>query len=124
MPITWRANNGRIDVIFTGVYTTAESERVMREIYAQPNLGRPLRFLVDVRHTSPPDTEFVVNAVTFWQLHVQDMWGAKVAVVAATDGQLGMADVSERAAESRELPFTVRAFREADWDDAERWLEQ
>ena len=123
MPITWRpGDNGRIDVAFTAPYTTAESERVMKEIYERDDIARPLRFLVDVRQTSPPDAEFVVNAITFWQLHVSEMWGAKIAVVTATAGQLGMAHVSEQSAEGRDLPFKVRAFRESEWTDAERWL--
>jgi hypothetical protein len=123
MPITWQMNDrGRIDIRFDGSYTTQESEQVMKEIYAHPGVRRPLRFLVDVRHTTPPDTEFVVNAVNFWQLHVHDMWGAKVAVVTATDGQMGMADVSEQSIEWRDLPFTLRGFREGEWRDAERWL--
>jgi hypothetical protein len=123
MPITWRVGDGhRADVLFSGAYSAEESERVMKEIFAEPRLPRPLRLLVDVRHTVPPDAEFVVNAVTFWQLHVRDMWGARVAVVAATDSQLVMASVSEQAIEGRELPFTLRAFHESDWDRAERWL--
>jgi hypothetical protein len=125
MPITWRRNAaGRIDVAFAEPYSTQESERVMKEIYSQPGLARPLRFLVDVRASTPPDTEFVVNAINFWQLHVRDMWGARVAVVAATDGQMGMADISEQSVEWRNLPFTVRAFRESEWQEAERWLAQ
>jgi hypothetical protein len=123
MAITWRVGNGgRIDVLFAGPYTSRESEDVMKEIYAQPGVARPLRFLVDVRQSNPPDTEFVINAVTFWQMHVHEMWGAKIAVVVATDGQKGMADISESSVEWRDLPFTLRAFREAEWKDAERWL--
>ena len=123
MPINWRlSDGGRIDITFSDPYTQRESEKVMTDIYAKPGLDYPLRFLVDVRQSSPPDTEFVFNAITFWQLHVNDMWGAKIAVVAATDGQTGMADMSERTAEWRQLPFTVRSFREREWDDAVRWL--
>lgn len=124
MPITWRVGNrGRIDISFDGPYTTEESERVMQEVYARPDLQRPLRFLVDVRRSTPPDAEFVVNAVTFWQMHVHDMWGAKIAVVVATDSQMGMADVSSQTVEWRDLPFMLRAFRESEWEDAERWLD-
>jgi hypothetical protein len=123
MPITWRVGDGgRIHILFTGPYTSAEAEHVMNEIYASPGIAQPLRFLVDVRQTTPPDAEFVVNAITFWQLHVHDMWGAKIAVVTATEGQMSMANVSEQSVEWRDLPFTVRAFREADWSEAERWL--
>ena len=123
MPITWQlGDGGRIDILFSGPYTIQESEKVMERIFAQPGLSRPLRFLIDVRQSAPPDTEFVVNAITFWQLHISDMWGAKVAVVAATEGQVGMAHMSEQSVEGRDLPFTLRAFREAEWKDAERWL--
>ncbi len=125
MPITWQTNEGgRIDIVFSGPYTSQESEQVMKEIYAKPGVPRPLRLLVDVRKTTPPDAEFVVNAVTFWQLHVREMWGAKIAVVAATDGQKSMADSSQQSVEWRDLPFSVRAFREAEWQDAETWLSQ
>jgi hypothetical protein len=124
MPITWRlGSKGRIDITFSDPYTQRESEKVMAEIYAKAELDRPLRFLVDVRQSSPPDTEFVFNAITFWQLHVNDMWGAKIAVVTATDSQTGMADMSERTAEWRQLPFTIRSFQERELDDAVRWLE-
>jgi hypothetical protein len=95
----------------------------MQEVYGRTDLQRPLRFLVDVRRSTPPDAEFVVNAVTFWQMHVHDMWGARIAVVAATDGQMGMADISSQTVEWRDLPFMLRAFREDQWKDAERWLE-
>jgi hypothetical protein len=124
MPITWRVSGsgGRIDVVFTDPYTGPESEKVMREIFAAPGVTRPLGLLVDVRHSAAPDTEFVVNATTFFQLHVHEMWGAKVAVVAATEGQVGMGHMSERTAESRDLPFTVRVFRESEWHEAEQWL--
>src|SRR4029450_2942738 len=49
MPITWRLNGNRIDIAFSDPYTLAESERVMREVFADPRAKRPLRFLVDVR---------------------------------------------------------------------------
>jgi hypothetical protein len=124
MPIRWRVGAGGIvDVLFSDPYTLAESEQAMKEIYARPGLARPLRFLVDVRKSAPPDTEFVANAITFWQLHVSDMWGAKVAVVADSERQVGMAHMSERTAASRELPFTVRVFHGSEWEEAERWLE-
>lgn len=121
MPITWRTGQGgRIDVAFSDPYSLPESEKVMKEIYARPDVGRPLRFLVDVRQSSPPDADFVLNAVTFWQAHVRDMWKAKVAVVAATDAQIDKAEFTERSAAWRDLPFTLRVFR--DVPEAERWL--
>lgn len=123
MPITWQVSDtGRIDLVFSDPYSIAESETAMKRIFADPSVGRPLRFLVDVRQSQPPDTEFVANAISFWQMHISNMWDAKVAVVAASERQVGMAHMSERAAESRELPFTVRVFREAEWKEAERWL--
>jgi hypothetical protein len=123
MAITWQVHDsGRLDVVFAGPYTAEESERVMTDIYAQPGLSRPLRFLVDVRQTTPPDTEFVVRAITFWQLHITDMWGARIAVVTATEGQMNMAGISSDTVEWRNLPFTVRPFRESEWEDAELWL--
>jgi hypothetical protein len=124
MPISWRVSDeGRIDISFADPYTIVESEKAMTEIYAQPGLQRPLRFLVDVRQSSPPNADFVLNAISFWQMHVSDMWGAKIAVVTATEGQAGMADMSGRAAEWRQLPFTIRPFPEAEWDEAVRWLQ-
>ena len=123
MPITWQMNAGWIDVKFTDPYTLLESEAVMKEIFAQPGVTRPLRFLVDVRHSAAPNTEFVGNAITFWQLHIDKMWGAKVAIVTGTEGQARMARVSDHTARSRELPFTLRVFDEADLDQAQQWLE-
>lgn len=124
MPIRWRADTagGWVEVIFTDPYTLAESEQVMKEIFADSRLTRPLRLLVNVRQSTPPDTNFVVNATTFWQLHIKEMWGAKVAVVVATDRQFGMAQMSARTASSNELPFIVRVFQEAEWDEATGWL--
>ena len=126
MPITWRTSDGgrRVEVIFSDPYSIAESEKVMKEVFAAPGVARPLRFLIDVRGATPPDAEFVLNATTFWQLHISEMWGAKIAIVAASDRQIGMAQMSERSAESRELPFTVHVFHESAMDAAEQWLEQ
>jgi hypothetical protein len=122
MPITWRVGGDghRIEIVFTDPYSIPESERVMKEIFARPELPRPLRFLVDVRNSQPPDMDFIVNATTFWQVHITHMWKAKVAVVAATDAQIGMAEMSERSAEWSESPFTVHVFREV--HAAEQWL--
>lgn len=122
MPITWRMNASWIDVTFTDPYTLPESEAVMKEIYRQAGLTRPLRFLVDVRHAAAPSTEFVGNAIMFWQLHVDQMWGAKVAIVTGTERQARMAHVSESTAQSRELPFTLRVFDELDTGQALQWL--
>jgi hypothetical protein len=123
MPITWRVGDGeRIDIVFSDPYTLEESEKTMKAIFAHPTLARPLRMLVDVRRGAPPDTEFVVNAINFWQLHVDKMWGARIAVVAASDAQVDMGHISERSAEARELPFTLHVFLESQWADAEEWL--
>ena len=125
MPITTRANGGPwIDVLFSDPYTREESEQVMKAIFAQPGLARPLRFLVDVRQSTPPDAEFVVNAITFWQLHVSDMWGARVAILTASEGQAEMAELSEHYAQWRELPFTLRRFGKDDEGVATDWLQE
>ena len=125
MPIAWQVSDGdRIDIVFSNPYTIAESERVMNEVFATLRLTRPLRFLVDVRHSAPPDLDFVSNAITFWQLHVNDMWGAKVAIVTANAQQVGMGQMSERTAEARQLPFTLRVFDDSEWDEARQWLGQ
>jgi hypothetical protein len=124
MPITWRVGGGSIvEIVFSDPYTIADSEHAMKEVFAHRSLPRPLRFLVDVRDSAPPDTEFVASAITFWQLHVSEMWDAKIAVVAASERQLGMAQMSERTVASRELPFTVRVFEDPDLHKAEEWLE-
>ena len=122
MPIVWRMHGTRIDIVFTDPYTLAESEKVMKEIFAERSLRRPLRFLVDVRNSTAPDVEFVGNAVTFWQMHLSLMWGAKIAVVVETDAQLRMGRLSEDSVESRELPFTIRAFPASDVEAATAWL--
>ena len=124
MPITWRATGKWVEIVFSDPYTMAESEKIMRDVFADGRIARPLRFLVDVRHSGPPDSEFVGNAITFWQAQISHMWGARVAVVAATDAQARMGRLSEDTAASRDLPFTVRVFPEAELDDATRWLEQ
>jgi hypothetical protein len=115
-------NASWFEVTFTDPYTLTEAETVMKEIYRQPGLPHPLRFLVDVRHAAAPSTEFVGNAVMFWQLHVDKMWGAKVAIVTGTEPQARMAHVSESTAQSRELPFTLRVFDEPDAGQALQWL--
>ena len=126
MPITWRVNDhtGWIDITFTDPYTLDGAERVMKDIFALLGLSRPLRFLIDVRASTPPSAEFVVNATTFWQLHAADMWGAKVAIVTATAPQKTKAELSEHSAASRELPFTVRVFTESELETAKQWLRQ
>lgn len=126
MPITWHVNDrtGWIDIAFSDPYTADEAERVMTEVYARLGLSRPLRFLIDVRKSTPPSAEFVVNATTFWQMHAGDMWGAKVAIVTATAPQKTKAQMTENSAAQRELPFTVRVFAEAELDAAHHWLRQ
>lgn len=122
MAVTWRMSPDGIDIKFSDPYSLAESERVMKEVFARPDVPRPLRLLVDVRDTTPPTTEFVSSAVNFWQLHVDKMWGARIAIVTDTTGQTRMAHVSERTAEWRELPFTLRTFDGAEWAQARDWL--
>jgi hypothetical protein len=122
MPISWQLNEGWIDITFTDPYTAEESEAAMKAIFAEPGAPRPLRFLVDVRNSQAPNTEFVGNAILFWQLHIDKMWGARVAIVTGTAGQARMAHVSERTAESRELPFTLRVFDGAEEPEALQWL--
>ena len=122
MPITWRATGKWVEIVFSDPYTQPESERIMRDVFADPRVTRPLRFLVDVRDSAPPDSEFVGNAITFWQAHIDQMWGAKVAVVTATEGQVRMGRLSESTAESRELPFAIRSFSESEMAEAVRWL--
>jgi hypothetical protein len=123
MPITWRLNGNRIDIAFSDPYTLAESEKVMREVFSDPRTKRPLRFLVDVRYSAAPDTEFVGNAITFWQANISHMWNARIAVLAATDNQVRMGRLSENTAESRQLPFTVRVFPESELSAATSWLD-
>ena len=122
MPVVWRISGYRVDITFSDPYALEDAERVMREIYAHPDAPSPLLMLVDVRQSTPPTTEFVANAVMFWQLHVDKMWGAKIAIVTGTSGQARMADVSGRTAEARELPFTMKTFDSADMADALAWL--
>jgi hypothetical protein len=123
MPISWSVErNGQVNVSFIADYSIEEAERVMKEVYADARPARPLRFLVDVRHSAPPDIEFIVSAVTFWQLHAKDMWDARVAVVTATARQEDMARMSAQSAAWRNLPFSVRSFHEPEWDEARRWL--
>ena len=122
MPITWGINGRVIEVTFSDPYTREESESMMKDIFGEPGLTYPLRFLVDVRHSTPPDIEFVGNAIMFWQLHVDKMWGAKVAIVTGTEGQASMAQVSALTARSRELPFTLREFDQSELVQAQQWL--
>ena len=75
-----------------------------------------------MRDSAAPNTEFVGNAITFWQLHVDKM-GAKVAIVTGTEGQARMARVSDLTARSRELPFTLRVFDQSEIVQAQQWLE-
>ena len=122
MPITWRVNGRWVDVEFSDPYTLHEAEAVMKEIYRQPGLVRPLRFLIDVRHAAVPNTEFVTNAIMFWQLNVDQMWGAKVAILTGSDRQARMAHISESTAESRALPFTLEVFDAPARGQALQWL--
>jgi hypothetical protein len=123
MPISWQMNARWIDVTFSDPYTLAESETAMKQIFSHPGLMRPPRFLIDVRHSATPNTDFVGNAITFWQLHVDKMWGAKVAIITGSDSQARMAHISELTAESRELPFTLRVFDQSETAHAQHWLE-
>jgi hypothetical protein len=123
MPITARVGSNRwIEILFTDPYTREESEQVMKGIFARLGLPRPLRFLVDVRQSTPPDAEFVIGAITFWQLHISDMWGARIAIITSTDEQTAMAELSEHSARGRELPFELRAFPPSDLSGATAWL--
>jgi hypothetical protein len=109
-------------MVFSDPYTIRDSEDAMKQVYADLRIGRPLRFLVDVRASTPPDTEFVANAITFWQLNVSEMWGAKIAVMTATERQEGMAHLTEHATDARELPFKIRVFHLDEWETAKQWL--
>ena len=122
MPVIWRKSGYRIDITFSDPYSLEDAERVMKEIWAHPGAPSPLLLLVDVRQSTPPTTEFVGNAIMFWQLHVDKMWGAKIAVVTGTSGQTRMAEVSGRTAESRDLPFTMRTFDGTGIAEALTWL--
>jgi hypothetical protein len=122
MPIDWTFNGLRYLVTFSDPYSTPEAEAVMKAIFSQPELARSLRLLVDVRNSTPPTTEFVGNSITFWQMHVDKMWGARIAIVTGTPDQARMANVSDLTTRARELPFTIRMFDEADLVAAEVWL--
>jgi hypothetical protein len=126
MPITWHENHrtGWIEIAFSDPYTLEDAERVMKEVYSRLGLSRPLRFLVDVTTSTPPSSEFVVNATTFWQMHAADMWGARIAIVTATAPQQTKAELTEHSTMSRELPFTVRVFADSAFDAAKGWLSQ
>jgi hypothetical protein len=120
MPVFWRVGlrGDFVVVVFSDPYTIKESERAMREIYARADLHRPLRILVDARASAPPDSTFVRTATVFWREHMNDMIGARLAVVVATPAQFGMARMTEIITE--DMPFDVTVWR--DWDDAEQWL--
>lgn len=123
MPITARVDHNRwIDIVFTDPYTREESEQVMEGIFSRLGLRRPLRFRVDVRQSTPPDAEFVISAITFWQLHISDMWGARIAILTGNDAQTAMAELSEQSARGRELPFELRVFPPSEEAAASAWL--
>lgn len=107
-------------IVFSDPYSADEAEAVMREIFAKAGDARPLRFLVDARHSQPPSPAFVRRASTFWSAHLDHMRDAKLAVVVASDAQFGMARMAQISVEVAQLPFTLHAFRE--WSDAETWL--
>ena len=123
MPITWQVTPTRVDITFTDPYALPDAEAVMKQIFAHPGLRRPFRFLVDVRESATPNTDFVGNAITFWQLHVDKMWSARVAIVTGTAEQSRMAHMSELTARSRELPFRLRVFDQGELALARAWLE-
>ena len=123
MPFAWQMTPTRVDITFTDPYTLSEAEAVMKQIFSHPGLRRPFRFLVDVRESATPNTDFVGNAITFWQLHVDKMWGARVAIVTGTEEQSRMANISELTARSRELPFRMQTFDQSELSQAREWLE-
>jgi hypothetical protein len=111
--------HGKYDLIeFSDPYTVRESEQTMQAVLDNRRTQAPLRLLVDVRHSQPPETAFVQNAATFWRQHLSQMDGARIAVLVATDAQFGMARMSEIYTE--QMPFRLRAFR--DLAQAEEWL--
>ena len=120
MPVQWRETPARhyIVIEFSDPFTTPESERVLREIFARRDNPGALKLFVDVRQGAPPDAPFVHNAASFFRRHAAELEGAKIAVLVATDAQFGMARMSEIVTE--QLPLRVRAFREA--AAAEEWL--
>ena len=123
MGIFWREalKGGRFVIVFSDPYSADEAEGVLREIFTRGGGARPLRVLVDARHSAAPSPPFVRRAATFWSAHIEEMRGAKLAVVVATDAQFGMARMAQISVEVSELPFALRAFR--DWADAEGWLD-
>jgi hypothetical protein len=119
MPIDWRESPDKRGIVieFTDPYSTRDYDRMMKEIFARTNVS-PLRLLADVRRSTPPRSDFVQHASTFWRQNLDAMEGARIAVVVGTDAQFGMARMAEMYAE--QLPFRIRVFR--GWDDAEDWL--
>ena len=112
MPITARVGHKRwIEIEFTDPYTREESERVMQGIFSRLGLPRPLRFLVDVRRSSPPDAEFVIGAITFWQLHISDMWGARIAIITSTDSDSGVRMCCNRSSSFCTVRMTSKPWR-------------
>ena len=121
MPIFWREGlkGPWIVIVCSDPYSVPESEQAMRAVFAHAPSQRPLRLLVDARHSTPPTPGVVARAGAFWQAHTHDMRGARVAIVVAHDGQ-SMARMSEMSAGTGPLPFEVAVFR--DWKEAEQWL--
>ena len=67
-------------------------------------------------------TSDLASAITFWPLHISDMWGARVAILTGNDAQTAMAELSEHSARGRELPFELRVFPPSEEAAATTWL--
>ena len=122
MPITWReASDGRAAIItYTDPYTYAEWEREMSALIASTSFQRERRMLVDARFCAPVSNEFVRQIMAYGAQQIAELTGTRAALLVNDVAQYGMARMAEIIAETRNLPMTMRAFR--DEADAERWL--
>ena len=123
MPVYWReALKGPwLVLVYADPYGMDEVERVMHEIFARPEREPELRLLIDRRHCTAPELDFVRRLLSCGERHRDWFHGARIAVVAASDVAFGMGRMVEHLAEVNDLPPTLRTFRE--WNEAERWLE-
>ena len=121
MPITWHedAKHRWAVLVYSDPYTTSEWNLAIQGILEHP-IAASRRLLVDRRDSTAPTSDFVRHLISFGERHGSQAVGARIALVASHSAGYGMARMTEILSEVKNLPITVRSFRE--YKDAEAWL--
>lgn len=122
MTISWRESltGNAVVTVFSDPYTVLEWRETVQALAAGRSDREPLRLMVDGRDCTPPTAEFIVRALSVFEMPELRAAGGRVAIVVSSDAAYSMGRLTEAAVDIRKLPLALRTFR--DWAEAERWI--